>query len=317
MAGQEYDDDGRDRLVAALLTVPGVAGVELSTDGETGTDDPSGLGALRLQLEPGADDVAVAVAVNELLRRDFALAVDADRVEVVEETVSRPAPATSRAEQEPAGRREAAPPSWREFAAPRPAAARPASSPRTSSPRTSSQSRPSSSEPRAASSEHRSSASFAEPAPRRPPDPPRPARPAPPRRTTTAPRFVLERATFSSAGLGASVSVTLRLDGTTYIGTVEAAATAPATARAVATATLRAVEQGLADVPGGVRADVDRVEVSGTAPDRVALVVVSLLTTRGVERHAGAALVAEDSRQAVIRATLSAVNRRLEVLLDA
>lgn len=311
MAGQEYDDDGRDRLVAALLTVPGVAGVELSADGETGAGDPSGLGAVRLQLEPGADDVAVAVAVNELLRRDFALAVDADRVEVVEETVSRPAP--SRAEQEPVARREAAPPSWREFAAPRPAAARPASSPRTSS----SQFHPSSSEPRAASSEHRSSAVVAEPAPRRPPDPPRPARPAPPQRTVTAARFVLERATFSSAGLGASVSVTLRLGGTTYVGTVEAAATAPATARAVATATLRAVEQGLADVPGGVRADVDRVEVSGTAPDRVALVVVSLLTTRGVERHAGAALVAEDSRQAVIRATLSAVNRRLEVLLDA
>jgi hypothetical protein len=43
---------------------------------------------------------------------------------------------------------------------------------------------------------------------------------------------------------------------------------------------------------------------------------LTLLTNRGTERLTGAAGVREDVRQAVIRATLDALNRRLEMILS-
>jgi len=68
--------DHRD-LVAALLGVPGVAAAAVEPLG-------GGPGTLRLQLVSGADEVDVAGAVNRLLRSRFGLAVDADRVRVLE-----------------------------------------------------------------------------------------------------------------------------------------------------------------------------------------------------------------------------------------
>ena len=68
--------DHRD-LVAALLGVPGVAAAAVEPVG-------AGPGTLRLQLASGADEVDVAGAVNRLLRSRFGLAVDSDRVRVVE-----------------------------------------------------------------------------------------------------------------------------------------------------------------------------------------------------------------------------------------
>ena len=47
----------------------------------------------------------------------------------------------------------------------------------------------------------------------------------------------------------------------------------------------------------------------------VAVVVVLLVCGGWVEQLAGSALVSGDPRQAVVRATLAAVNRRLEALL--
>jgi hypothetical protein len=49
--------------------------------------------------------------------------------------------------------------------------------------------------------------------------------------------------------------------------------------------------------------------------ERTVLVSLTLLTSKGTERLTGAAGVREDVRQAVIRATLDALNRRLEMLL--
>jgi hypothetical protein len=47
----------------------------------------------------------------------------------------------------------------------------------------------------------------------------------------------------------------------------------------------------------------------------VAVVVVLLMCDGWVEQLAGSSLVAGDVRQAIVRATLAAVNRRLEALL--
>jgi hypothetical protein len=75
--------DHRD-LVAALLGVPGVAAAAVEPEGD-------GPGTLRLQLASGADEVDVAGAVNRLLRSRFGLAVDSDRVRVVDESGLVPA----------------------------------------------------------------------------------------------------------------------------------------------------------------------------------------------------------------------------------
>ncbi|HVQ18987.1 MAG TPA: hypothetical protein VMT27_08120, partial [Actinomycetes bacterium] len=75
-------------LLDALRAVPGVAAADLEPD-----ERPEGAGTLRLQLAPGADEIAVATSVNRVLREQFGLAVDAGRVQVVEESVPLAPPA--------------------------------------------------------------------------------------------------------------------------------------------------------------------------------------------------------------------------------
>ncbi len=238
-------------LVAALLAVSGVAAAAVEPD-----DD--GPGTLRLQLEPGADEVGVAGEVNRLLRSRFGLAVDADRVRVVDEPTRPP----DQHDRPGAGQEDP----------PRPVAE-----------------------------------AVEEAEAERPEAPPLPdvtmSRPG---------RLVIERVALVSAGLGTTVSVSLGLDGQSYEGSAEGTSTAGSLHRSVAGATLRAVE---AVVEGSVRFDVEHVEIATTGPDRTALVVLTMVTDRATQRLSGASVVREDVRQAVIRAVLAAVNRRVEPLL--
>src|SRR5205823_3137487 len=71
----------RQALVSALRAVEGVADADVDPDAE------GGLGTLRLDLEPGCDERAVATQVSRLLRERFGLGVDADRVSVAENPV--------------------------------------------------------------------------------------------------------------------------------------------------------------------------------------------------------------------------------------
>jgi hypothetical protein len=82
--------------------------------------------------------------------------------------------------------------------------------------------------------------------------------------------------------------------------------------KAVACATLQAVEQL---VGGGIRLELEHLEVTPMGAERTVVVLLTLLTERGGETLTGAASVRDDVRQAVIRATLDALNRRLELLL--
>jgi hypothetical protein len=66
-------------LVAALCAVPGVAGADVTPDPD------GGFGTLKLDLEPGVDEAVVAGVVGRLLREQFGLGVDADRVQIVED----------------------------------------------------------------------------------------------------------------------------------------------------------------------------------------------------------------------------------------
>lgn len=253
--------DHRD-LVSALLAVPGVAAAAVEPA-------EGGPGTLRLQLAPGADEVNVAGAVNRLLRSRFGLAVDTDRVRVLEESAGGRKPVVEPEEtpaQEP-GR------------GPSPAPARDGPGP------------------------------SAEQAPERQ------AAPSMPDVTVTRPcRLVIERVQLVSAGLGTSVTVVLGLDGRSFEGSAEGTTTSGSLHRSVAGATLRAVE-GV--VGGSVRFDVEHVEIATTGTDRTALAVVTMVTGRATQRLSGASVVREDVRQAVIRAVLAAVNRRLEPMLAA
>jgi hypothetical protein len=115
-----------------------------------------------------------------------------------------------------------------------------------------------------------------------------------------------------SEGLDVTASVTLSYGGRMATGESRGTASASGTHRAVATATLLAVEEL---VGPGVRVELEHLEVASTGRERTVLVLLTMLTAQGSETLTGAAGVRDDVRQAVIRATLDALNRRLELLL--
>lgn len=115
-----------------------------------------------------------------------------------------------------------------------------------------------------------------------------------------------------SAGLDVTASVTLASAERTAVGEARGSATSSGVHRAVALATLRAVEQLVGD---SVRVELEHLDVTPMGTERTVVVLLTLLTGRGGETLTGAATVRDDVRQAVIRATLDALNRRLELLL--
>jgi hypothetical protein len=212
-------------IAAALRAVPGVA------DAEVEPDDEGGLGLLRLGLVPGVDEVRVATDVGRLLREQFGLGVDAERVQLVED-----------AEVEPTVEIETGPDGERVF--------------------------------------------------RRRPS--------------------IHRMHLVSSGLDVTATVTLSYGGTLAAGEAVGTATQSGVQRAVALATLRSVQQLLATP---ARFELEHIEIAPTGRDRAVVVVLTMLGQGGSEQLTGAAAIREDVRQAVIRATLAALNRRLEPLL--
>jgi hypothetical protein len=132
--------------------------------------------------------------------------------------------------------------------------------------------------------------------------------------STRPPRILIQRMQLVSAGLGVTTSVALSWLGQAYLGESSAAATPTSVHRSVATATLRALEEV---VGTAARFELEQLEMNQLGPDRAVVVVVAMLTKLGSERLTGVSGVREDVRQAVIRATLDALNRRLESLLDS
>jgi hypothetical protein len=233
-------------IIAALRAVPGVSEADLEPDQE------GGLGVLRLCLRDGADEVAVAGEVGRLLRERFGLGVDAERVQLVEDTYQAPD------SQEP------------ESQAPDGQA-------------------PESQEPESQ-----------EPEPPEESEAPLSARPA------------IVRMQLLSSGLEVTVVVTLRHRAARSEGSSTGTATQVGVQRAVATATLRALENLLGP---HARFELEDVDVTAHGEKRTALVSLLMLSAAGSERLTGAAAVRDDVRQACIRATLDAANRRLEPLL--
>jgi hypothetical protein len=89
--------------------------------------------------------------------------------------------------------------------------------------------------------------------------------------------------------------------------------------RLAAVAAAKAIDsllRGVADPSGPSRCFVEHTGLVEFGNVEVAVVVLLLVCGGWVEQLTGSALVDGDPRQAVVRATLGAVNRRLEALLD-
>jgi len=134
-------------------------------------------------------------------------------------------------------------------------------------------------------------------------------------------RVVVDHVQVTSLGTDATVEVRLLLsrDGKTVgtaVGTGQGPAVDAYLLRLAATSAGNAVDELLAG--GGdrrARCFVEHVTVVPFGVVEVAIVVLLLSYDGHTEQLAGSAIVAGDPRQAVVRATLAALNRRLESLL--
>jgi hypothetical protein len=107
---------------------------------------------------------------------------------------------------------------------------------------------------------------------------------------------------------GVVVTATLDVAGRVAIGRSTGVPTSRGLLRTIAQATVLA----LGELTGTrLRAEVDRVSLGGADPTTVT-VVVTLLSARGEELLLGASIVRDDIEHAVMRATLDALNRRVE-----
>lgn len=136
-----------------------------------------------------------------------------------------------------------------------------------------------------------------------------------PARPVRVGRPVFERLAVRRSALDATVTVSLSYDGRNLSGEAEGLARGQSIPRTAAAATLAA----LADVlPRDLRVQVDWLEVHdgghATRP-AVVQVAVALLSPSDEETVIGSALVRDEVREAAVRATLDAVNRRLPHLL--
>lgn len=126
-------------------------------------------------------------------------------------------------------------------------------------------------------------------------------------------RPIISRMQLVSSGLDVTAAVSLSYQEGTVRGEATGTATQSGVQRAVATAALRAIEQLIGS---SARFELEHVEVTRSGHDRTALVSVTMVSSTGTDRLTGSAVVREDARQAVIRAALDAVNRRLEPFLN-
>ncbi|CAM3493731.1 Putative FHA domain containing protein [Stackebrandtia soli] len=137
---------------------------------------------------------------------------------------------------------------------------------------------------------------------------------ATPRRVPMAPgnRVVLERVQAVLSGFEATIEVALAAGGARAVGRACTPAVDWHVQRGAAEAAVDAVGVLLGNK---ARVVVEHAAIEQAGPIQVAVVVVLLLTEAGAEQLAGAAPATGDRRQAVVHATLAALNRRLESLM--
>jgi hypothetical protein len=113
------------------------------------------------------------------------------------------------------------------------------------------------------------------------------------------------------SGLDAAASVTLELDGDLHMGEASAPASQTGRERIVAQATLNAVDQF---VRGTHSFALEDVAVIRLGRQDVAVSCVTMISPLGEQSFAGSALVRQNEKDSIVRATLDAINRRMAFL---
>lgn len=135
------------------------------------------------------------------------------------------------------------------------------------------------------------------------------AEPQPERPSAVRPRIVSINA--SVAGVQASASVTLEIGGAEYVGMASGPASQTGRTRQVALAALDAVAQY---APEGTTFALEDVAVLQLGREKVAVACITLVTPYGEQAYSGSALVRQNDKDSIVRATLDAINRRMGLL---
>jgi hypothetical protein len=133
------------------------------------------------------------------------------------------------------------------------------------------------------------------------------------------PRVIIENVQVNTFGTEATVEVRLGVGGRTAAGISTGPAVDGYLLRLCAMATAQAVDELLAasdHADGPARCFVEHAAAVPFGAMQVAVVVMLLSVGGWVEQLSGSAVVTGDDRHAMVRATLAAVNRRLEALLS-
>ncbi|MDH4139372.1 MAG: hypothetical protein OEV43_02250 [Coriobacteriia bacterium] len=113
------------------------------------------------------------------------------------------------------------------------------------------------------------------------------------------------------SGVRASVAVVLEIEGSEYIGQASGPASQTIRTRLVAQATLDAAEQY---TDGEYSFALEDVAIIQLGKERAAVSCVTLVSPPGEQTYAGSALVRQNEKDSIVRATLDAINRRLGLL---
>ncbi|WP_312034357.1 Daple [Actinoplanes sp. TBRC 11911] len=276
-------------ILAAVREVAGVRDASLRTT-------PAGAHSLRLDLSEGADSAEVSRRVARLLSERMGLdaAMQGDML------MPPPMPPV-RADRPPAQRLPPPPPA----AAPAPPVERPR---QISSPPAPVVDPPM---PERRKLEPTGAVDLAEAEPAQP----RPLFPA----EHPGPRVVIENVQVNTYGTDAHVEVRLSVGDRVAAGSASGPAVDGFLLRLCAVATAGAVDELLSTSThpdGPARCFVEHAAAVPFGASQVAVVVLLLSCNGWVEQLAGSAVVTSDDRHAMVRATLAAVNRRLEALLS-
>jgi hypothetical protein len=291
-------------VLEAVRKVPGVADAQLR-------GNPGGMHTLRLDLADGADPGRVSRQVARLLKERMGLAAEPRRARPTEPgptsaaTVApgvrppfpRPRPATltdvtaggdATARADPAARADAA----RSDGSRPETGARGDAAARAAGPR--------------GDAKVRSQVTHTEP-----------AAAADARLIDAPPRVTVDQVRVSTLGTDATVEVRLLSDGVPSVGAASGPAVDGYLLRLAAQAAASAIDGLVEASPTApqVRCFIDHAGVVPFGSIAVAVVVVLITGAGWVEQLVGSALVGGDPRQAIVRATLAAVNRRLDSLL--
>jgi hypothetical protein len=134
----------------------------------------------------------------------------------------------------------------------------------------------------------------------------------------TGGRLRLEQVEVVNHGFDTVVHVRLAAGEHVAVGTAAGPAVDPYVLRMCATAAASALDTLLTDTETGAaggRCYVEHATMLSLGNCEVAVVVMLLASGGWVEQLTGSAMVAGDARQAIVRATLAAANRRLDALL--